>query len=668
MYQAKLPTVYQNFIHLTRYARFNPQLGRRETWAETVTRTTNFLFKDHPIKKEIGSKILRSEVMPSMRVMMTAGPALEKENICAYNCSYIPLDSPKAFSEILYILMCGTGVGFSCETKYINRLPLLAKKFVSVNEVIIIEDSREGWAIGFRKYLDGLFKGIIYQVDYSQIRPAGAPLLTMGGRANGPEPLRKLFNFALNLFIHNPKLRLSSTECHELACMIGQCIVTGGVRRSAMISLMELNDLESRELKNGEWYKIKPYLSMANNSAVYNSIPSRDKFYEEWNNLRYSGSGERGIFHRRAAQAQAAKWSKRGKDVDYGINPCSEIILRPREFCNLTEVVIRPDDTLETLTKKVTAAAIIGTVQSNLTKFNTQIVDPIWKKNCEEERLLGVSLTGIMDHPVMRTPSDRLVHWLVHLRKVAEEANRVWSHTLGIAPSAALTCVKPSGTVSQLVDSSSGIHPRYSNFYFRRVRLDPHDPIIKFLQSGYKVVEVEYGPWDAKKVTLRIGSMSYHLDKSDHKDVVTEFLSSLPGLKMEIDRNTGERILMFPIKAPKSYTREDVTAMDQLELWKLYDQYWCDHKPSISVYVREAEWDGVGNWVYNHFNQISGLSFFPYDGGLYEQAPYTPVSRETYNREIANMPQIDWSGLAKFETGDSGANFEFACTSGKCEL
>lgn len=662
----RLPNIYQQFIHLNKYARFKPELGRRETWEETVSRTTNYLFKDLPINMEkLHNQILNCDVMPSMRVMMTAGPALDKENVCAYNCSYVTLDSPKAFSEILYILMCGTGVGFSCEAKYVNRLSLLPKKFVRSSEIIRVPDTREGWAISFRKYLEGLFKGIIYPVDYSLIRPAGSPLKTMGGRASGPKVLRDLFEYSRKLIVGSKRSRLSSVDCHQLACMIAKCVVTGGVRRSAMISLMDLNDPDSRDLKSGDWYNIAPHLSAANNSAVYNGIPEREIFNSEWEALRTSQSGERGIFNREAAKIQAAKRGLRCPDIDYGINPCSEIILRSRQFCNLTEVVARPWDNLNSLLNKVETATILGTLQSRLTNFNLDVLDPAWKTNSEEERLLGVSLTGIMDHPVLSIPGPKLEFWLKTLNSKAHETNLTWSQILGIERSAAITCVKPSGTVSQLVNSSSGIHPRYSQYYIRRVRVDPMDPIVRMLENNYPVVNVKYGEWKQDTSELIVGNRSYHIPKIN----VSDFLCNFPGIKIETSRDGSRKIINFPVRSTGGVIRDNVSAIQQLELWKLYDHFWCDHKPSISVYVRESEWEPVKSWVYENFNKISGLSFFPYDGGIYEQAPYTEITEGSYKMEVNNIPEINWNILKYYEIGEFKETFDnFACTSGKCEL
>lgn len=708
-----LTSNYQQFIHILQYARFtNPG---RESWEQTVTRTANYLFSLAPVEPELQQEItlalLNCDIVPSMRAMWSAGPALARENTCGYNCSYLPIDSLNSFVELLYILMCQAGVGFSVEQHYIDKLPDVPHTIVSnskkytpdgISDVvnnfpkIVITDSREGWALGYREFLNSLFNGKLLEVDYSLIRPEGARLRITGGRASGPEPLRKLITYTTEIVLTRLGSRLSGADAHCLCCMEGQCVVAGGVRRSATISLSDLGNEEMRKLKTGKWLKDKPFLSIANNSAVYHGKPSREVFNTEWKSLELSYSGERGIFNRTAAQAQASRHGKRCDTIEYGVNPCCEIILRPREFCNLTEIIIREKDSPEQLMRKVRLATIVGTLQSLLTKFNEDILSPTWRLNCEEERLLGVSFTGIMDNPLTRTPGPELRALLTSLREEAVRVNKIYAERWHINPSAAITCVKPSGNASQLTDTSSGIHPRYASTYLRRVRLDRTNSIIEMIRAEYPVYEVKYGPQHSDYTDITVTttnsnitsfsnfasyvkesiiydkdklSVTHRVNKVAGVEQVTSLLySQLRGIIIEHDRNGRELTLGFPFHVNNTVTREQVTALDQLELWLLYNEYWCDHKPSITVYVRENEWDSVGEWVYQHFESISGLAFLPYDGGIYEQAPYTPISLELYHKLVVETPKIDWSKLAKYEVDDNRANeLAPACSAGGCD-
>jgi ribonucleoside-diphosphate reductase alpha chain len=627
-----LPTDYQQYIHLSRYARYRDDLGRRETWEETVDRYMDFM-KGHLHRKhgynipaltfnEVRSAILNLEVMPSMRALMTAGPALERSNIAGYNCTFTAIDHVRAFDEILYILMCGTGVGFSVERQEISRLPAVPEGLETCPETIVVADSKEGWAKAFRKLLSMLYSGWIPFVDYSRVRPAGARLKTFGGRASGPEPLRRLFEYTVKLFKHAQGRQLESIECHDLVCMIADIVVVGGVRRSALISLSNLSDLRMRDAKSGEWWSGYGHRRLANNSVAYSEKPEVGHFMSEWLALYNSKSGERGIFNRQAAQARCASIG-RASDRNYGTNPCGEIILRSQGFCNLSEVVARSEDTLEDLRRKVRIAAIIGTWQSTLTDF--PYLRPKWKANAEEERLLGVSITGIMDCPALTPANSNLERDLQTLRQDAKEVNALQADALGINASAAITCVKPSGTVSQLTDSGSGIHKRHSRYYIRRVRNDMNDPLSQFM--------------------LDVG---------------------IPG---EVDKYSPSNVVFsFPQKAPEGADLEQYSAIEQLDFWLVYSRYWCDHNPSTTVYVREDEWPEVGGWVYRHFDEIGGLSFLPYDGGVYEQMPYEEIDEATYNDLMAAMPtDIDWQALVEVEDLTTGSQ-ELACTGGACSI
>jgi len=630
-----LPTVYQNVIGLSRYARFLPEQQRRETWEETVNRLMNYVAykvssdnvdkEDSPLDQEtfnnLRETILNLEVMPSMRLLMSAGEACDRDNIAAYNCSYLAVNNKRAFSEALYILMNGTGVGFSCERQEIAHLPTVPESFKDSDDTIVVQDSKLGWAKAFKKLLSSLWDGDIPRIDYSKVRPAGARLKTFGGRASGPGPLRKLFDFTITVFQGAKGRKLNSLEVHELMCMIGEIVVVGGVRRSALISLSNLTDRRMREAKMGAWYNDKPHLGLANNSVAYTEKPDVDTFLEEWVSLVKSKSGERGIFNRVAAQRQAAK-SGRDATASYGCNPCSEIILRDKQFCNLTEVVIRASDTFESLKRKVELATILGTIQSTLTNF--QFLSEEWKKNTEEERLLGVSLTGIMDSVLTNNPDPAM---LEELRNHAKEVNKEWADRLGIPASASITAIKPSGTVSQLVDSASGIHARHSKFYIRRIRMDKKDPIYHFLkEKGVPVEDEQFRP-------------------------------------------DSTAVFAFPQKAPEgAICRTDKTALEQLELWLLYQRHWCDHKPSVTISVKEEEWPEVGAWVWKHFDEVSGISFLPFSEHTYVQAPYTDCSEEEYEEALNAMPvSIDWASFVEYEDNTEGAQ-TLACTGGSCEI
>jgi ribonucleoside-triphosphate reductase len=621
---------YQEYIAASRYARYLDDKGRREQWSETVWRYVDYIFSrtqeitnNVELKDRIYKAIYNLEVMPSMRAVMTAGKSADRDNTCVYNCSYLPVDDPKSFDEAMFILLCGTGVGFSVEGRYVSQLPEVPEKLFDSDHVIAVHDSKEGWAKALRLLIAHLYAGEIPKWDVSKIRPAGARLKTFGGRASGPEPLVDLFSFTVNTFKNAKGRRLNSLECHDLMCKIGEVVVVGGVRRSAMISLSDLDDERIRHAKSGPWWETAPHRALANNSAVYNETPTVGKFMEEWLSLYNSHSGERGIFNREAAKKTVAKYGHRDPNFDFGTNPCSEIILRPYQFCNLTEVVVRHDDTLETLKDKVEVATILGTVQSTFTKF--PYLRKVWQRNTEEERLLGVSLTGIYDNMRMVTLGQDLDRLLGELREHARKVNHEYSEKFGIAKSAAITCVKPSGTVSQLVDSASGIHPRHSKFYIRRVRGDIKDPLSSFLiNQGVPSEACVYKP-------------------------------------------SQTVVFSFPQKAPDGLTREDVTPVSHLETWLAYQRQWCEHKPSVTISVEEKDWPSVGAWVWEHFDEISGVSFLPYDGGTYRQAPYEECTEEQYNELKAKMPVLDWS-LFKEQTDNVEGAQMLACVAGVCEV
>ena len=624
-----LPTDYQAFIHTSRYARWLEEDGRRESWSETVDRYITGIVEKWTtptIRDEIRDAILSLEVMPSMRAMMTSGPAFERDNTAGYNCSYLPVDDPKAFDEAMFILLCGTGVGFSVERQFITKLPDVPELFES-ETTIVIKDSKEGWAKGFRQVLALLWAGEIPKWDVTRVRPAGARLKTFGGRASGPAPLIDLFNFAAAIFKNAQGRKLSSIECHDLMCKIGEVVVVGGVRRSAMISLSNLSDDRMRHAKSGAWWDNDPHRALANNSVSYTEKPDSISFMREWMSLVESGSGERGIFNRQASKKQAEKYGRRNPDYEFGTNPCSEIILRPNQFCNLTEVVVRATDTVAELARKVRLATILGTIQSTYTKF--PYLRKMWTDNTEEERLLGVSLTGIMDNPLMTIHNTKLEKLLETLRKLAVDTNAEWAERLNIPAATAITCVKPSGTVSQLVDSASGIHARHSPYYIRTVRGDNKDPLTQFMKD--------------------------------------QGVPSQPDV-MKPDATT---VFSFPVQSPnKSVTRNDLSAIEQLQTWLMYQRHYCEHKPSITCTVRNEEWFEVGAFVYKHFDEMSGVSFLPHSDHTYQQAPYQEVGKSDYNMLLSCMPdKIDWSKLADYEKEDNTSGMQtMACTGDVCEM
>ena len=623
-----LPTDYQTFIHKSRYAKYYDGYGR-EFWTDTVERyminVVNSLLEPK-ICRAIESAILNTDIMPSMRALMTAGPALDRDNTAGYNCSYLPVDDPKSFDEAMYILLCGTGVGFSVERQYVSKLPEIPQLFDS-ETTIVVKDSKEGWAKAFRQLLALLWAGEIPQWDIGLVRPAGARLKTFGGRASGPAPLVELFNFAITTFKAAQGRKLSSIECHDLMCFIGQIVVVGGVRRSAMISLSNLSDDRMRHAKSGQWWETAPWRALANNSVGYTEKPDMETFMREWTALVASKSGERGVFNRQACVDLAVKHGRRDPNHEFGCNPCSEISLRPYQFCNLTEVVVRSTDTIDDLERKVRLATILGTVQSTYTKF--PYLRKVWQKNTEEERLLGVSLTGVMDNPLMTPKNQGLEQTLEHLRSVAVNTNAEFAGMLNIPVSAAITCNKPSGTVSQLVDSASGIHARHSAYYIRTVRGDNKDPLTQFMKD---------------------------------KGIPNE------PCVMKGDTTT---VFSFPVKSPENaVTRNDMTAIEQLELWLTYQRHWCEHKPSVTISVRDAEWMEVGAFVYKHFDEMSGVSFLPHTDHTYQQAPYQDCTKEEYEELLSKMPtSIAWSELTQYESEDNTAGSQtMACTGDSCEL
>tara|TARA_R100000697_G_scaffold20860_3_gene28254 strand:+ start:329 stop:2224 length:1896 start_codon:yes stop_codon:yes gene_type:complete len=623
-----LPTDYQSFIHKSRYAKYIDGKGR-ESWPETVQRYIENVVVDKVDKQtanEIEQAILSLDIMPSMRAMMTAGLALDRDNTAGYNCSYLPVDDPKSFDEAMYILLCGTGVGFSVERQFISKLPEVPELFDS-DTTIVVKDSKEGWAKAFRQLLALLWAGEIPQWDITRVRPAGARLKTFGGRASGPAPLVELFNFAVKTFKDAQGRKLSSLECHDLMCFIGQIVVVGGVRRSAMISLSNLSDDRMRHAKSGQWWNEAAHRALANNSVSYTDKPDSETFMREWLALVESKSGERGVFNRQASKNQAAKYGRRDPEHEFGTNPCSEIILRPYQFCNLTEVVVRATDNVDDLERKVKLATILGTIQSTYTKF--PYLRKVWTTNTEEERLLGVSLTGIMDNPLMTSANKGLEKTLEHLRETAVRTNNNWADRLGIAPSAAITCVKPSGTVSQLVDSASGIHARHALHYIRTVRGDNKDPLTQMMKD--------------------------------------QGIPNAPCV-MKPDSTT---VFSFPMKSPKkAVTRNDMTAIEQLETWLTYQRHWCEHKPSVTVTVRSDEWMEVGAFVYKHFDEMSGVSFLPHSDHTYQQAPYQDCTKDEYNKLSKIMPKsIDWSRLSEYEQEDNTVAMQtMACNGDVCEI
>ena len=635
-----LPTLYQEFIHLSRYSRWLYDEERRETWPETVGRYFTF-FKEHvkdlhnfnipdTLVKELEEAVLSLEIMPSMRCLMSAGDALKRENIAGYNCSYIAIDRVQSFDEILYILMNGTGVGFSVERQFVSKLPEVAEEFHHTDSTILVADSKLGWAKALKELISMLYVGQIPKWDLSKVRPSGAPLKTFGGRASGPEPLESLFEFCIKIFQGATSRKLNSIECHDLLCKIGEVVVVGGVRRSALISLSNLSDDRMRHAKAGQWWEANPQRALANNSACYTEKPDIGIFMDEWKALYDSKSGERGIFNRESAVKMAAANGRRETEGwEFGTNPCSEIILRDREFCNLSEVVVRANDTPETLKRKVRLAAILGTFQSTLTNF--RYISKTWKKNCEEERLLGVSLTGIMDckYTNGKSPKHVLPALLQDLKNEAIKTNAEFAKKIGIPQSVAITCVKPSGTVSQLTDAASGIHARHNPYYIRTVRGDKKDPLTKMM--------IEYG-----------FPVENDVMKPDHTSVFS-----------------------FPMKVEAGAVfRTDMSAIEQLELWLTYQKYWCEHKPSVTISVKEHEWIDVGAWVYKHFEYMSGVSFLPFSEYTYQQAPYQDCDEKEYKDLVSKMPKdIDWNRLSDWESIDmTTASQELACVAGACEI
>jgi len=638
MKQTKLPTQYQEFIHLSRYARWNEELNRRETWQETVARYFDFM-QEHlkknndtdisDIRPQLEQSVLNLDIMPSMRALMSAGKALERDNVAGFNCSYVAVDTPRAFDETLYILMCGTGVGFSVERQYINKLPDLPEEIHYTDTAIKVADSKIGWAKAYKEFMSLLYSGQIPQWDLSNVRPQGARLKTFGGRASGPAPLADLFQFTANIFfdaVAKGQKKLVSIDCHDLMCKIAEVVVVGGVRRSALISLSNLSDERMRNAKSGSWWEHSQHRALSNNSVAYTDSAEMGAFMREWLSLYESKSGERGIFNRKAAENQAAKNGRREEYKDFGCNPCSEIILRNKQFCNLTEVVVRPDDTWKDLENKVELATLLGTFQATLTNF--RYLTKAWKNNTEEEALLGVSLTGIMDNKKMSIDKN-LPMRLQALKNAAVTMNEGWAANLGIKQSVAITCVKPSGTVSQLVDSASGIHARHSEYYIRTIRADKKDPLAQLM--------VDQGVY--------------------HEDDITKPEHTL--------------VFYFPIQSPKdSLVRKDLTAIEHLEIWKTYQNHWCEHKPSATISVRENEWLDVGSWVWNNFDTISGVSFLPYADHSYQQAPYQEITKKEYKKWLKKTTnKVDWSLLMDYEKEDMTENTkELACTAGACEI
>ena len=621
---------YQEFIHKSRYARWLPEEGRRETWAETVQRYVDFWDNRGQITKADGEKMYKAiynlDVMPSMRCLMTAGEALDKDNVAGFNCSYLHIDHQKSFDEMMYVLMCGTGVGFSVERQFIDKLPTVAESFHETDTTIVVADSKIGWASAFRELIAMLYAGKVPKWDMHKVRPAGARLKTFGGRASGSQPLEDLFIFCVGIFQKAKGRRLTSIECHDICCKIAEVVVVGGVRRSALISLSNLSDPRMAKAKSGDWWRNEGQRALANNSVSYTEKPDFESFLSEMHTMYDSKAGERGIFSRVAAQKIAAKNGRRDPEYSFGTNPCSEIILRSNQFCNLSEIVIRAEDDLVSLKKKVEVASMIGSLQATLTDF--RYLRNIWKRNTEEEALLGVSLTGICDHYLLGKDSPDIEKWLTEMKDVAIKTNKEWADKLGINQSTAITCVKPSGTVSQLVDSASGIHPRFSKHYIRRVRSDKKDPLAQYMTAAGFPVE---------------------------DDVMSK--SSL--------------VFSFPIKSPDSSTTvKQVGAMEQLKLWKKYQDYWCEHKPSITVYYTDDEFLQVSQWIWENFDTVSGISLLPVSDHVYQQAPYEDITAEKYEELLAAMPvDVNWDDLEHFEKEDTTTGSqELACTGGACEI
>ena len=629
-------TPYQTYIAKSRYSRYLDDKGRREHWSETTARYFDFMqdhlvknhnyIMSHEMRSRLEKAVLNLDVMPSMRSIMTAGDALERQNVAGYNCSYLPIDDPKAFDEAMYILLCGTGVGFSVEQKYVNRLPEIPEKLYESNTVVHVKDSKEGWAKALRQVLALLWAGEVPKWDVSTVRPAGTRLKTFGGRASGPEPLVELFKYVVGKFKGATGRKLNTLECHDILCKIGEVVVVGGVRRSAMISLSDLGDDRMAKAKAGAWWDGNGQRALANNSAVYDVKPDVGQFMREWSNIYESHSGERGIFNRYASEIQAGKNGRRVLGKEWGTNPCSEIILRPYQFCNLSSVIVRADDTVDTLKEKVAIATILGTFQSTLTNF--PYLRKIWQTNTEDERLLGVSMTGILDNKFLNDAYDTfLPSRLEELKNVAVDTNKHLAAELGINPSAAITCVKPEGTVSQLTGTASGIHPQHSAYFIRRVRSDAKDPLTAFLkESGF--------PWEPC-----------------------------------VMKPESTVIFSFPMKTPEgARLREDLNAIEHLDLWLTFQRHWCEHKPSVTISVNENEWPKVGAWTWENFDEITGVSYLPMDGGTYRQAPYESINEETYAAMLMEMPtSIDWETMKEVTDNVEGAQ-TLACTAGGCEI
>lgn len=633
---SSIETPFENFIAVSRYARWLEKEQRRETWGESVDRYVDYMVNhiqkthatiiDRSLVEEIRAAIFNRSVMPSMRALMTAGPALTRDNVAAYNCSFIPVDSPRSFDEAMYILMCGTGVGFSVESQYVDQLPIVNEHFQNTNTTIVVEDSKGGWARSLRELLALLWQGQIPNWDVSLVRPAGAPLKTFGGRASGPEPLVELFKFAIKTFKNAAGRQLKPIEAHDIMCKIGEVVVVGGVRRSAMISLSDLEDFEMAHSKSGSWWQLEAQRTLANNSAVYNIKPSIGQFLQEWGGLYESKSGERGIFNKAMAQRGAPR--RDGSKIS-GTNPCGEINLRSYQFCNLTEVVVRENDSVESLRRKVELATIMGTWQSTLTNF--KYIRKVWRDNTEEERLLGVSLTGQFGNEILNGTKGMLVleEALSSLKSTAISTNEEWAGVLGIQSSVAITTVKPSGTVSQLTGVSSGMHPWHSEYYIRTVRADNKDPLTQFLSDS--------GVYN----------------------------------EPDVMRPNSTTVFYFPKKAPKNaITRKDLTAIQHLEIWRAYKKFWTEHNPSITVSVREHEWLDVAAWVYQNWDDVGGISFLPYDDHVYQQAPYMDITKEEYDEWVAKTPaSINWSALPFYEIEDTTAGAQMAACSGNaCEV
>ena len=619
--------VYQSYIHKSRYARYLPDEQRRETWDETVDRYISY-FKnrgslDDKTGEELREAITALEVMPSMRALMTAGDALDRDNVAGFNCSYMPIDHPKAFDEMMYVLMCGTGAGFSVERQYINKLPEVSEDFHDTETIIHVADSKIGWAKAYRELITMLYSGQLPKWDLSRVRASGEPLKTFGGRASGPEPLEDLFKFTVEVFRSAAGRKLSSIECHDICCKIAQIVIVGGVRRSALISLSNLTDDRVRRAKTGQWWLDNPQRGLANNSACYTEKPDFEAFLNEWSSLYESRSGERGFFSRVASQRQAEKNGRRDASYDFGTNPCSEIILRPNQFCNLSEVVVRSNDTVESLKRKVRLASILGTLQATLTDF--RYLRSKWKQNTEEEALLGVSMTGIQDCKLTNGAKNGLPELLEELKAEAVITNKSWAQKLGINQATAITCVKPSGTVSQLVNSASGIHGRFAPYYIRRVRADVNDPLCGVLNNA--------------------------------------------GIASEVDnRSPSTLVFSFPQKAPRGAVMSaSQTGMEQLELWDVYQKHWCEHKPSVTVYYRDSEFLDIGSWLYNNFDSCSGVSFLPFSEHSYEQAPYEEITKDQYEKLAKEMPKgIEWDITEQSDTTEGAQTL--ACVGGACEI